>query len=28
VPLLYGKADFRNSYFIASGSLIPPPLTS
>jgi len=28
VPLLYGKPDFRNSYFIASGSLIPPPLAT
>jgi 3'(2'), 5'-bisphosphate nucleotidase len=28
VPLLYGKSDFRNSHFIASGSLIPPPLAT
>jgi len=28
VPLLYGKADFRNSHFIASGKLIPPPLAT
>jgi 3'(2'), 5'-bisphosphate nucleotidase len=28
VPLLYGKSDFRNSFFIASGSLIPPPLAT
>jgi 3'(2'), 5'-bisphosphate nucleotidase len=28
VPLLYGKSDFRNSYFIASGTLIPPPLAT
>jgi 3'(2'), 5'-bisphosphate nucleotidase len=27
VPLLYGKPTFRNSFFIASGTLIPPPLT-
>lgn len=27
-PLLYGKPDFRNSHFIASGSLIPPPLAT
>jgi 3'(2'), 5'-bisphosphate nucleotidase len=26
VPLLYAKPTFRNSYFIASGTLIPPPL--
>ncbi len=26
VPLLYAKPAFRNSYFIASGTLIPPPL--
>jgi len=26
VPLLYSKPAFRNSYFIASGTLIPPPL--
>lgn len=26
VPLLYGKPNFRNSYFIASGTLVPPPL--
>jgi 3'(2'), 5'-bisphosphate nucleotidase len=26
VPLLYGKPTFANSYFIASGTLIPPPL--
>jgi 3'(2'), 5'-bisphosphate nucleotidase len=28
LPLLYGKKDFRNSYFIASGTLIPPPLAT
>jgi 3'(2'), 5'-bisphosphate nucleotidase len=28
VPLLYGKPTFRNSFFIASGTLIPPPLTA
>jgi 3'(2'), 5'-bisphosphate nucleotidase len=28
VPLLYGKSDFRNSHFIACGSLIPPPLAT
>ncbi len=27
VPLLYGKPGFRNSFFIASGKLTPPPLT-
>jgi 3'(2'), 5'-bisphosphate nucleotidase len=27
-PLLYGKPAFRNSFFIASGPLIPPPLTA
>lgn len=26
-PLAYGKPDFRNSFFIASGSLDPVPLT-
>jgi len=25
-PLRYGKPSFRNSYFVASGSLIPVPL--
>ena len=28
VPLLYGKPSFRNSFFIASGTLIPPPLAT
>jgi 3'(2'), 5'-bisphosphate nucleotidase len=28
VPLLYGKKDFRNSFFIASGTLNPPPLAT
>jgi 3'(2'), 5'-bisphosphate nucleotidase len=28
VPLLYAKKDFRNTYFIASGTLIPPPLAA
>ena len=27
VPLLYAKPTFRNSYFIASGTLIPPSLS-
>lgn len=27
-PLAYGKPDFRNSYFIASGSLTPVPLAA
>lgn len=27
-PLAYGKPDFRNSFFIASGSLNPVPLTA
>jgi len=26
VPLKYGKPGFRNSYFVASGSLLPAPL--
>jgi 3'(2'), 5'-bisphosphate nucleotidase len=26
VPLRYGKPGFRNSFFIASGTLVPPPL--
>jgi 3'(2'), 5'-bisphosphate nucleotidase len=26
VPLVYGKPTFANSYFIASGPLVPPPL--
>lgn len=26
-PLLYAKPNFRNTYFIASGPLVPPPLT-
>jgi 3'(2'),5'-bisphosphate nucleotidase len=26
VPLRYGKTDFRNSFFVASGTLIPRPL--
>ena len=26
VPLLYAKPTFANSYFIASGTLVPPPL--
>ncbi len=28
VPLLYGKPGFRNSFFIASGMLTPPPLAA
>lgn len=28
VPLVYGKAGFRNSFFIASGTLSPPPLAA
>lgn len=28
VPLLYGKQGFRNTYFIASGTLVPPPLAA
>jgi 3'(2'), 5'-bisphosphate nucleotidase len=27
-PLLYGKPDFRNSFFIASGTLTPVPLAA
>ena len=27
-PLVYGKPDFRNSFFIASGTLRPVPLTA
>jgi 3'(2'), 5'-bisphosphate nucleotidase len=27
-PLLYGKSGFRNSFFIASGALVPPPLAA
>jgi 3'-phosphoadenosine 5'-phosphosulfate (PAPS) 3'-phosphatase len=26
MPLVYGKPGFRNSYFVASGKLIPRPL--
>jgi 3'(2'), 5'-bisphosphate nucleotidase len=25
-PLLYGKSGFRNTFFIASGAWVPPPL--
>lgn len=28
VPLLYGKSGFRNSFFIASGTMTPPPLAT
>jgi 3'(2'), 5'-bisphosphate nucleotidase len=28
VPLKYGKPGFRNSYFVASGSLSPAPLAA
>jgi 3'(2'), 5'-bisphosphate nucleotidase len=28
VPLVYGKSEFRNSFFIASGALTPPPLAA
>jgi 3'(2'), 5'-bisphosphate nucleotidase len=28
IPLLYGKAGFRNTFFIASGALTPPPLAA
>ena len=27
-PLAYGKADFRNTWFIASGSLVPLPIAA
>jgi 3'(2'), 5'-bisphosphate nucleotidase len=27
-PLVYGKSGFRNSFFIASGALVPPPLAA
>jgi 3'(2'), 5'-bisphosphate nucleotidase len=28
VPLVYGKSGFRNTFFIASGALTPPPLAA
>jgi 3'(2'), 5'-bisphosphate nucleotidase len=27
-PLVYGKSGFRNTFFIASGALKPPPLAA